>query len=151
MFVATANAMPILLRQVMGRRGDWPLDFGIRLRGRQLFGTSKTWRGVLAAVLGAGLLALLLGLQFFSGLLAGGLAMLGDLLASFCKRRLGLAPSSRALLLDQVPESLLPALYFLQQGYLDAWGVVAVVVVFTSLELLVSPLLFWLHIRKRPY
>jgi hypothetical protein len=36
--------------------------------------------------------------------------MAGDLLSSFVKRRLNLPPSSRATGLDQIPESLLPAL-----------------------------------------
>ena len=77
--------------------------------------------------------------------------MAGDLLSSFAKRRLGRPSSSQALGLDQVPESLLPLLACrvpLGLGWLD---VAVLVGVFLVGELLVSRLLYRLHIRDRPY
>jgi hypothetical protein len=62
--------------------------------------------GVLAAVAGAPLI----GLGPEVGVLVGSLAMAGDLVSSFVKRRMDLPPSSRPRGLDQVPESLLPLL-----------------------------------------
>ena len=51
LLVAT-NGAPVLAAYFMGRRGDLPVDFGKRLGdGRALFGSSKTWRGLLAATL----------------------------------------------------------------------------------------------------
>ena len=50
-----------------------------------------------------------LGHAAWHGVVIGATAMAGDLLSSFCKRRLKLAPSSQALGLDQIPEVLLPA------------------------------------------
>lgn len=78
-------------------------------------------------------------------------AMLGDLLSSFLKRRMGLAPSRQAIGLDQIPESLLPLLacwFFLPLTIVD---VVAATVIFFVGELSLSRVLFKLGIRNRPY
>ncbi len=85
------------------------------------------------------------------GLLVGALAMTGDLVASFTKRRLGLAASSRALVLDQVPEALLPALGCMAQLELHWFAVVVVVAAFTVGSLLLSVVLYRLGIRERPW
>jgi hypothetical protein len=53
--------------------------------------------------------------------------------------------------LDQIPEALLPtvaAAFYLELTLLD---VVLIVALFFSLEVILSPLLFLLNIRKRPY
>ena len=76
---------------------------------------------------------------------------LGDLLSSFIKRRLKLRPSSMALGLDQVPESLLPLLLLKEPLGLTWPGILRTVVLFFVLELVLSRLLFWLRIRKTPY
>jgi hypothetical protein len=78
-------------------------------------------------------------------------AMAGDLFSSFVKRRLGLPPSSMALGLDQIPESLFPLLacrLLLPLTWLDIG--VAVVLFFVG-ELVLSRILFKLHVRDRPY
>ncbi len=77
--------------------------------------------------------------------------MAGDLFSSFVKRRLGLPASERATGLDQVPESLLPALvcaYGLELEWLD---VVIVTGIFFVGEIALSRLLYTLHVRARPY
>jgi CDP-2,3-bis-(O-geranylgeranyl)-sn-glycerol synthase len=78
-------------------------------------------------------------------------AMIGDLLSSFIKRRMGIAPSDRAIGLDQIPESLLPLLacaFFLPLTFFDV--AVATLIFFVG-ELALSRVLFKLHIRDRPY
>ena len=75
-----------------------------------MFGVAKTLRGVIAASLVTALAAVLLEFEFMLGFVSAALAMLGDLLASFIKRRCNMPPSSRALGLDQIPESVLPML-----------------------------------------
>jgi CDP-2,3-bis-(O-geranylgeranyl)-sn-glycerol synthase len=76
--------------------------------------------------------------------------MLGDLTSSFIKRRLGRPPSSQALLLDQVPESLFPLLVFRERLGLAAWDIAVVVLAFFVLDLLLSRLLYKLHLRDQP-
>lgn len=146
-----ANATPVLLARLFGTHADWPLDLGIRLGQQPLLGPSKTWRGLLGALLLTPPIAVLFGLSIWYGLLIAGMAMLGDVVGSFCKRRLKIAPSSMAPGLDQIPESLLPALA-MQQPLAMSWGdVLIMVVLFIFIELLLSRLGFTLGLRKHPY
>jgi CDP-2,3-bis-(O-geranylgeranyl)-sn-glycerol synthase len=52
----------------------------------------------------------LVGLGWGTGALIASVAMVGDLFSSFLKRRMKLPSSAKATGLDQVPESLFPAL-----------------------------------------
>ena len=146
------NGAPVIARNLLGTRWARPLDGGRNfVDGRPWLGSSKTLRGILAALLAGALGAPLLGLPVLTGVLAAAAAMAGDLLSSFTKRRLGLEPSAMAIGLDQVPEALLPALLVGHQlGLTVGWGMV-VVLAFLVLELLLSRLLFALNIRKRPW
>jgi len=150
--IIAANAAPILASRISGNRHAAPIDRGYLLAdGQPLFGTSKTWRGLIAGLILPALLAPLIGLDIVIGSITGLLAMSGDLLASFSKRRLGMVSESRATGLDQLPESLLPALaasLWLPLNWVD---ITAVVAVFMTLEMLASPLLFRLGIRNHPY
>ena len=97
-----------------------------------LLGRSKTWRGVAAAVLLTLGIAVLIGLPWQAGALVAACAMAGDCTSSFIKRRLGLEASSMAFGLDQVPESLLPAvagIIYFPFGTLD---IIAIVLAFIS-------------------
>lgn len=152
LLVIVANSAPVLVRDVLKEHCAMPLDGGLRWRdGRPLFGPSKTLRGVVVAIGATALVGWLLGLGVWFGALIGAFAMLGDLLSSFIKRRRGLPPSSRAFGLDQLPETLLPAgLAVIVQGL--SWvGVFVVVAVFFVLEVTLSPVLFKLGLRQRPY
>lgn len=151
--ILTANGAPILARHLpVLAKADFPLDaLRVWYDGRRVLGQSKTWRGLFAALLCTPLVAIMLGIDWLAGLLVATLAMLGDGVSSFIKRRLGLAPGAMALGLDQVPEALLPALYWQQYAALAWYEVLLVVVLFFILELLLSRMLFILRIRKHPY
>lgn len=150
--LAVANGTPVFAKRMLGQRLAWPLDGGSSfLDGRPLFGASKTVRGVLLAILAATVCAVLLDLAWTVGALAGGGAMVGDLLSSFAKRRMKLRASSRCVLVDQVPESLLPALLCRDALGLGAWDVLAVTLVFFLGEILLSRVLYRLHLRDQPY
>ncbi|MCG6941371.1 MAG: CDP-archaeol synthase [Thiohalocapsa sp.] len=152
LLIIAANGAPVLVSRLLRGRWRTPLDLRVRLAdGRRLLGASKTWRGLLAALLVSAALAPLLGLSLGVGLAAGALAMAGDLLSSFAKRRLGLAPSSRVPLLDTVPEALLPGLGLMLPLGLDATDLLLLVILFTVFDMLASPLLYWLHIRRQPW
>ena len=102
-----ANGTPIVAKKIFGPRFSFPLDAGtIFFDGRPLFGPSKTIRGILISVLITTASAPLIGLDLTIGAIVAGAAMAGDLFSSFVKRRLNFPPSSQALGLDQVPESL---------------------------------------------
>ena len=150
--LVTANGAPVLVNKVLGRRWTWPVDNGLTLSdSHRLFGNTKTWYGLYSAVFFSTLAAVLSGLEPLTGAIFGTLSMAGDLLASFIKRRMGRAESSRARGLDTVPESLLPILLLKEPLKLGLIDIVLVVVIFFLIEELVSPVLYRLHIRKRPY
>lgn len=147
-----ANGVPIIAASIWGDWGARPVDGGRALAdGHPLFGTSKTWRGVLLAVPATGLMASLLELPVQIGLTVGFGAILGDLLSSFIKRRLGLASSSMALGLDQIPEALLPLLIVADELQLSWTSIGWTVIGFVALELALSPVFYRLGIRKQPY
>jgi CDP-diglyceride synthetase len=147
-----ANGTPVVAKKLLGERFTAPLDGGLVLRdGRRLFGPSKTVRGILLAVAVTMAGGFLLGFNWRLGATVGGLAMAGDLLSSFTKRRLGLPPSSRALGLDQLPEALLPLLVcgpWLGLGLAD---ILVSAAIFFLGELALSRLFFALRLRDRPY
>jgi CDP-2,3-bis-(O-geranylgeranyl)-sn-glycerol synthase len=147
-----ANGVPVIAKRLLGDRLAWPLDGNARfIDGRPLFGASKTIRGLALAVVATGAVAPLLGLAVTTGVLVGAGAMAGDLVSSFTKRRLDFKPSSRATGLDQIPESLIPALLCRQELGLGPADIVAVVAIFFAGEIVLSRLLFRMHIRDRPY
>jgi CDP-diglyceride synthetase len=147
-----ANGSPVVAKLVLRDRFSMPLDGNRKfIDGRPLFGPAKTIRGILAAIVVPAASAPLLGLDLEIGLLVGATAMAGDLLSSFVKRRLGLAPSSRATGVDQIPESLIPLFACRQALALTAVDIALACGVFFVGELLLSRLLFRLHLRDRPY
>lgn len=150
--VAIANTAPLLATRVFGSCANLALDCGIGfLDGRPLLGPTKTWRGVASSVAATALIAPLIGLSMSIGTTIAAAAMLGDLLSSFVKRRLGLVPSSRASGLDQIPESLLPVIaasMFLSITLLEG---AVIVTMFVVGEVLLARLFFQLGLRDRPY
>ncbi len=152
MLLVVANGAPVLTNKVLGKRWACSIDNGLELcDGHRLFGNTKTWRGLCSAILSTALLAILSGTELLTGVIFGILAMSGDLLASFIKRRMACAESSRFRGLDTVPESLLPILLLKESLALNLIDIILIVVVFFLIEELISPVLYRLHIRKRPY
>jgi CDP-diglyceride synthetase len=150
--IGGANAVPVALKRILSNRYSKPVDGGLVLRdGRRLLGPSKTWRGVAFAILVPACLSPLMGLSWRAGALVGATAMAGDCMASFLKRRLGLAVSSMALVLDQVPESLLPAISMRAYAQLSAIDILMVVLIFFVGELALSRVFFRFGLRERPY
>jgi CDP-2,3-bis-(O-geranylgeranyl)-sn-glycerol synthase len=147
-----ANGAPIIARLLLGDCCAWPLDGGLKTaNGTPILGNSKTLRGLVAAVILTASIAPLLAIPWYWGAAIGGLAMLGDLIASFTKRRLGYPPSSQAVGLDQIPESLLPLLVIAPSFQLHAWSLFMVVLAFTVVVPLLSRVFYLLGIRRRPY
>ncbi|HLC66103.1 MAG TPA: CDP-archaeol synthase [Candidatus Nanoarchaeia archaeon] len=114
-----ANMAPILFKGTLHSLAK-PIDGGKKWRGKEIFGSHKTWRGVLVAVL-VGLLVFWIqqrlywryvfkALSLFNyeqmpivlGALLGFGAILGDLAKSFAKRRLGKPSGARWFPFDQI-------------------------------------------------
>jgi len=152
LLIIIANGAPILTRWLFKDRFNLAVDFGKKLPdANRLFGSSKTWRGIIAALFSTAIAAWLLSLSPLTGLLVASYAVLGDLASSFTKRRLSMSPSSMAPLLDQVPESLFPALMMQHTFNLDLLSVIQLVLTFVIIELVLSHILYKWGLRKRPY
>lgn len=115
-----ANMAPILFRKTCCCL-DMPIDFGAKLRGRPLFGHTKTIRGFVVGVLSAIVIVYLQSEMvdyfffnkisiinykeiniFLLGFLFGFGALFGDLVESFIKRRLGKKSSESLKIWDQI-------------------------------------------------
>ena len=134
-----ANGTPVLLARVLGDRYGAPIDRNRVLPdGHPLFGPHKTWRGAIGGTLAAGLTGAVLSTGFTLGALFGAIALVGDLMSSFVKRRFGCA-SGRALPgLDQLPEALLPMLCLQTFLQLDPPAVIGTATLFCLLDILTA-------------
>ncbi|MGZ3196746.1 MAG: CDP-archaeol synthase [Croceibacterium sp.] len=152
LLLGVANSAPIVAKLLLGTRWNAPLDMGLHFMDRRpLLGSSKTVRGFVAAVAGATLAAPLLGLSLGLGAGVGALAMVGDALSSFAKRRLDIAPSGRATGIDQLPEALLPLLVVRTTLALSLLQIGAIALAFLVLEIVLARVAFRLGLRDRPY
>ncbi|MGB5275973.1 MAG: CDP-archaeol synthase [Gammaproteobacteria bacterium] len=150
--VTVANGTPVIIKKLLGQHLELALDGGLNFfDGRRLFGPSKTVRGVVSAILATTLCAMLMELEWYIGTVIGSASIAGDLFSSFIKRRLNMPPSSMALGLDQVPESLLPLVVVQSLLPLTVMDIAAVVVIFSIGQLVLSRILYKLNIRDRPY
>ena len=150
--LGVANGTPVVMKKLMGETMSWPLDFGrLFLDGRPVFGKSKTIRGIVSSVIMTSLAAYLIGFPLRFGAFVAVAAMGGDLISSFTKRRLGMVTSSMALGLDQIPESLLPAIVCRAIAPLTTLDIVAITCLFLVGELLLSRVLYVLKLRDQPY
>lgn len=118
-----ANLVPVFAGKIpILRRFDAPMDFGLTFRGKRVFGSHKTWRGMIAGIV-FGTLTLWLQqylfsefswVQSFAGdveyaalptLIMGPLfaigALGGDAIESFFKRQRGIAPGKGWFPFDQ--------------------------------------------------
>ncbi len=149
---ALANGTPLAAKKIFGSRFSHPVDGGKTfVDGRPLLGPSKTIRGVVASIVVTTACAPLIGLDISVGAIAAVAAMAGDLFSSFLKRRLDFPPSSQAIGLDQVPESLFPMLACRDALSLSIADIVLGVAIFLAGELILSRLLYRLRLRDRPY
>lgn len=150
--LAVANGTPILATVVFRHRYSYPVDCRVKLAdGNPLFGAAKSFRGIVLAIAVTALAALLVGIDWRIGMIIAALAMAGDLCSSFLKRRMGLAASSMALGLDQLPESVFPLIGCAFLFPLKAIDIGVLVACFFLGELAFSRVLFKLHLRDRPY
>jgi predicted CDP-diglyceride synthetase/phosphatidate cytidylyltransferase len=121
-----------------------PIDFGQRIGKTEVFGPNKNWRGAFFYILGGTLVTYLLHLlqptqnwiaPVFSneplllGISSCSAYVLGELINSFVKRRLGIAPGSQGKLLQKFVDNSDGAL---------ATGVIYLFVYGVSLNLLLA-------------
>src|SRR5436190_14035014 len=150
--LSLANGSPVIAKRIFGLNYAAPVDGNTRfVDGQPFLGPSKTVRGIVISLLVTALGAILLGLQFWLGLLVASTAMAGDLFSSFVKRRLHFAASSKATGLDQIPESLFPLLACRPVLPLTVLDIALACAVFFVGQVLLCGLFFFLRWRDRTY
>jgi CDP-2,3-bis-(O-geranylgeranyl)-sn-glycerol synthase len=145
-----ANATPVIAG------GGTPMDFGKNfLDGKRLFGTNKTFRGFffgLAVGIAVGLVEVMVFDYplLFSVLTPLG-ALLGDLIAAFLKRRLGIAPGGLLPVVDQV-DFVVGAIVFSLPLAIIYWELaVAILVITPPIHLLTNFVAYKLKMKKNPW
>lgn len=149
LFLLWVNALPPLASLLCGNRWNQPLDGGRLWRDQQpIFGPHKTIRGIIASLLGGICAAHLLGIAWWQGAAAALLAMTGDLLSSFIKRRRTLTSGTDIVVLDQLFESLFPMLLLGWATELRWQQIAAILIFFIVIAYWSSR--FWHFIVYRP-
>ena len=149
-----ANGAPLLAGHWLYSNGAYaiqrPIDGGYCCPdGERLLGDSKTWQGLLAAPLVTIVAATLLQFPVLAALLLALLAMLGDLISSFIKRRLHCRSGLNVPGLDQLPESLLPMLGVSLLLPLSALQVLLPVLLFILIHIVLSECLSALRFHPK--
>lgn len=155
--------------------GRLVIDGGKTWNGKRIFGNHKTWSGFLGGVLAGSLIGLIMNYIFvlvnvrqltfsvhFITVLAmvlvlSSFSMLGDLVGSFIKRRIGRPPGKESLLLDQYPFALFSLAFF----YLIFWtsarvlfpweGVLAILIITPLIHRAVNIIGYRLKVKNVPY
>lgn len=144
--LVTANAVPVVVAKLVDDRWAWPLDLGYVLPdGERLFGSHKTWRGLISGIVAATAAAELMQLPWWIGAGFAGVSLLADALSSMVKRRRKLAPGAESLGLDQLAEALLPLVLFAGALSLEPVQVIIVTLVFVMVDVASA------RLRRRPW
>jgi CDP-2,3-bis-(O-geranylgeranyl)-sn-glycerol synthase len=123
--LSLANGSPVIAKRIVVNYAA-PVDRNARFFDeRPLVGPSKTIRGIVISLLVTALGAIVLGLQFWLGLLVASTAMAGDLFSSLLTCRSELS--------------------------LTALDIAVACAVFFASQIIFSRLFFWLQWRDRPY
>jgi len=160
-----ANASPLIAKRFLRKRH--PVDFGRNfIDGRRIFGDNKSWEGVITGILvgtvvGAALTPLY-GCSYIklavAGFTQGVGSMVGDLMNSFLKRRLGINPGGPLPFLDQV-SFVVASLLILRLAKIDKLvglnlGLIDMVIII-SIALVLHPLTnyiaYLLKLKEVPY
>jgi len=159
-----ANMMPVFVKKIPFL--DVPMDFGKKYKGIRLLGNNKTWRGLIAAVIGAAIIfkiqVLLYPLDFFTrlsivnyttmwvwlGAMLGLGAILGDAVKSFFKRRKKIKPGKSWMPFDQIDYTLGALLFAYPWMGFKVNEVLFIVIVSAVLHMAVNYIGFLLGINK---
>ena len=148
-FLLWVNFLPPLANIIWGDRFNRSIDGGrLWFDQHPIFGNHKTIRGALVSLLGGTAVAPLLGVDLPVAAAAALLAMAGDLLSSFIKRRQNMPSGGNAIVLDQFFESLFPTLFL--RGFLHLSWIQVLVILLCFIPVAYLGSGFWNFIMFRP-
>ncbi len=146
------NATPVFVRK------GTPIDLGKKfIDGHRILGDGKTFEGLLVGLYFGFIVSftyMLLQYDFYSTLilyLSCIAAILGDLLGSFIKRRLGLKRGERALLLDQLDFFLASSIVLIIHGLVDYILFIVALVIIVLLHIFTNRVAYILGLKNVPW
>lgn len=157
-----ANAAPPLINKVpLINKWRTPLDFGMIVRGKPLFGKNKTWRGLISGMILAGIAAWILYphlgtdtgntlSHFIIGATLGFGALLGDAIESFFKRQVGIPSGSSWIVFDQIDYVVGAILFSLPFVRFNLIDYVFVIIIYFCLHFVVSYIGYLLGFKDKP-
>ncbi len=163
-----ANMTPVISKGIM-KWLAYPVDFGIRLNGKPIFGKNKTWRGLLLGTIAGTLMFVLqkwlYQFQFFQqnslfdyttatiwlGVLLAFGTLLGDMVESFFKRRVGVKSGKPWIPFDQIDYTI-GALALASIIFFPGWAEAGVIVAISALlHIGVNRFAYYTHIRNEKW
>lgn len=157
-----ANAAPVFAcRLPILKHWNTPIDFGKTWRGQPIFGTNKTWRGLVFGTLIAALVGLLqyrvitssvesTSFILLSTAALGFGALAGDAIESFFKRQAGVKPGERWFPFDQIDYiigGLLAVSFFVN---LSVGDMLRIGLLYFGLHIVFSYIGFLIGLKKAP-
>ena len=159
-----ANMAPVLAKN-MFRKLTLPIDFNIRIGKNAVLGKNKTYRGLVAGILVAIIIAYI---QFFLnenniladlalvdysnwlliGFLLGFGAMFGDMVKSFVKRRFGLKPGTPFVPFDQLDFVFGSLIFIYPVARLSMEKMAIILFISFILHMVINHIAFYTGIRK---
>ena len=161
-----ANMAPVIVKKI--DFFAYPIDFDKQISKKPIFGKNKTFRGLIFGVIFAAIVAylqfLLYNAGFFRnisfinyqnwllfGLLMGAGALTGDLIKSFFKRRLDIAPGEKFIPFDQTDFVVGALLFIVPIFNLTLKIFITSLLLSFILHIIVNHIAFYLKIRNEKW
>jgi CDP-2,3-bis-(O-geranylgeranyl)-sn-glycerol synthase len=146
-----ANVVPAFVKKI--NLFNTPIDFEQSWKGKRIFGSHKTWRGLIFGVIGASLFSYFQGRGLEVGFLLGLGTLVGDMIGSFIKRRLTLSPGDKNLLVDEIPGTLFALLfaYLADLLTINLYQVIFLIIVGLPIHILANMLWYKLKLKEVPW
>ncbi|MEW6407818.1 MAG: CDP-archaeol synthase [Patescibacteria group bacterium] len=162
-----ANMMPVFVRKYF-KFLEIPVDFGKKFKNKSIFGSHKTWRGVIFGIIGSMFLILIQALLYFNfeifrkislikfeninfillGFLLGFGALFGDLVKSFFKRQINVKPGAKFFPWDQI-DFILGALLFSSIVFRPKWYIyIFLILIIPFFHIFFNHFGYWIGIQK---
>lgn len=167
-----ANMMPIFAAHwPLLKKYEYPMDFGLTFRGKRVFGSHKTMRGLIVGIIFATLTLWLQQLAYMnigwvsdwvtyvdysalSVLVLGPLfaigALLGDAVKSFFKRQVGVSPGESWFPFDQIDYIVGGAIATWAFVPLSFWQYVLLICIWFCLHLIATTVGYLLGLKDKP-
>lgn len=151
-----ANMAPVFARRI---HWNTPLDFGLTLRNKRIFGENKTWRGLIFGVIVGTLVGIILSQIYWTfpfsaikwSFYASSGALLGDAVKSFFKRQFDVESGKSWFPFDQIDFSI-GALIVGSFVYFPGWFNSAIIILVSAIgHIAVNHFAYYIGIRREKW